>query len=448
MATNVKANNAKSTGQNNNTKLLNSVKANESINKLAPNVNKNTTKNIVNDIQPKKENVSISGKLEEAKIMAGAYDIIAENYFLLVGLSFAIVILILIYFFSPSFRVQRCVDRMSLYQNYQTLTSMDYNLIGTTILCDYYVASAYNPCHCGYQMLDYTSEEVLLSCLQSGVRYIDLSIFNSEYGASAFPVVSMGYRVGEWKMMATDTPLETCFKLISENAFSVRSMTSGVNNYDDPLFIGLNLNTNSNIDCLNLIAALITKYFRDKMLDASYSYQNRNDLWNISMEKLIGKVIFFSSDGFQGSGLEEIINYCWDNYDNNPNHTLQRIHYSTLTAKNFNGSKLIEYNKSGLTIVVPHKEGDILNGNFDTTVAIQCGCQFISMEYQYIDSNMDNYITRFKDKAFILKDDNLQHGAATGTFTTQPITRQTRYNIAANVRTTRAQTTTTAPQTA
>ena len=33
----------------------------------------------------------------------------------------------------------------------------------------------------------------------------------------------------------------------------------------------------------------------------------------------MGKVVFFSSDGFQGSGLEEIINYSWDNIDNNPN---------------------------------------------------------------------------------------------------------------------------------
>ena len=78
-----------------------------------------------------------------------------------------------------------------------------------------------------------------------------------------FSKKSEKYKEGEWKMMVTDTPLEYIFQIISENAFKVHDGKEGVFNPDDPIFIGLNLNTNSNLSCLNLIGFLITKYFRE-----------------------------------------------------------------------------------------------------------------------------------------------------------------------------------------
>jgi hypothetical protein len=191
-----------------------------------------------------------------------------------------------------------------------------------------------------------------------------------------------------------------------------------VYNPDDPLFIGLNLNTNSNLPCLNVIAALITKYFSNRLLDAAYSFQNSDAIGSIKMSKLMGKIVFFSSDGFQGSGLEEIINYCWDNYDSNPNHAMQRLYYKDITAVNYNTLGLINFNRTGITIIVPHKEGDILNGNYDSTIAFQLGCQMVSMEFQYIDGYMDAYITQFKNSSFIMKDDSLRQGGTIVPITT------------------------------
>lgn len=422
--TNSTSNTVKTSNKNS---LMTNSSSKNNINKLAPSATSNTTKNKINTniVENTKNslksniNLDISEKLKDVREKTGYFDIVADNYFLLIGLSFALVILILVYFCSSSFRVQRCTERMLLFQNYQSLKSLNYSSVGDTFLGDYYITSAYNPCHCGYQMFDYTSEKVLLACLQSGARYLDLSIFNSEFGPNAYPVVSMGYRQGEWKMMATDTPLEICFQLIAKNAFSVKQGSSGVYNPDDPLFIGLNLNTNSNLACLNVIAALITKYFTNRLLDAAYSFQNSDDIGSIKMSKLMGKIVFFSSDGFQGSGLEEIINYCWDNYDNNPNHAMQRLYYKDISAVNYNTMGLINYNRTGITIIVPHKEGDILNGNYDPTIAFQLGCQMVSMEFQYIDSYMDAYITQFKNSSFIMKDDSLRQGGQLVTKTTK-----------------------------
>ena len=373
-------------------------------NKMTPSLEKNTAKvSNTNNTQ-----AAISEQLTDIREKTGQYNIITENYFLILGAALAIVLLIIIYFFSPTFRVSRCISRMEVIQIYQTLLSLEYSRFGDMKLCDFFIESAYNPAHCGYQMFDYTSEKVLVSCLQNGARYIELNVFNSEFGPNAFPVVSSGYKQGEWKMMASDTPLETCLAAIASTAFKIRQGSVGVQNPEDPLFIGLNLNTNSNLATLNLIAALITKYFGDRLLDAAYSYQNNDAIGHIKMVNLTGRVVLFSSDGFQGSNLEELVNYCWDNYDNNPNHSLRHYHYSELLAPTFNKQELINFNRNGLSIVVPHKEGDILTVNYDTAIAMNLGCQFVAVNLCYIDKNLDSYITNFKNNSIVVKPENLQ----------------------------------------
>jgi len=385
--------------------------------------NKSNTQNILNI-------TNNSSEFQTAKEEAGVYEVVSENYLLLLGISFAIIIMIIIYFFSESFRVGRAVDKMLIYQGFQQILSLDNSRLGQRRIGDFYIASAYNAAHSGYQMYDYTSEKIVLSVLQSGARYLEFNIYNSEFGDKAFPVVSMGYKQGEWKMMIKDTPLETIFDTIAKNAFVLSDGKNGVNNPDDPLFIGLNLNTNSNLNCLNLISFLITKYFSNRLLDSKYSFQNNDNIADIKMIQLSGnnnkggKVVFFASDGFQGSGLEEIINYSWDNINNNPNHKMQRLFYSTIIDPTFNSQTLIDYNRTGFTIIVPHQEGDFFNTNYDTITAFELGCQFIAMEFQYIDSNMDYYITKFKKSSFVMKDADLQKGKTniTRAYTTIPKT--------------------------
>ena len=403
----------------------NSLKSNASNTNQNSNVNKNMSKKLnapeVNNIKKElainntinayKSNTKNNENIKTTKEEMVEYgNIITNNYLLLLGITSALIICIIIYFLSETFRVNRTLDRMLSYQGFQRITSIDYIKLGELRLGDMYVSSAYNASHSGYQMYDYTSKKIVLSVLQSGARYLEFNVFNSTFGDKAYPVVSMGYKQGEWKMMISDTPLESIFEIIADNAFKVNDKVEGVFNPDDPIFIGLNLNTNSNLSCLNLIAFLITKYFRDRLLPNDYSFQNSDGIADIKIAELMGKVVFFASDGFQGSGLEEIVNYSWDNTDNNPNHSMQRIHYSKLNEPGFDELKLIEYNKTGLTIVVPHDEGDFYNTNYIPTKALELGCQFIAMEFQYIDSNMDMYITKFKEKSLILKDETLQKG--------------------------------------
>ena len=132
------------------------------------------------------------------------------------------------------------------------------------------------------------------------------------------------------------------------------------------------------------------------------------DLVGTEDKSKIAKVIFFASDGFQGSGLDEIINYSWDNVNNSPHHSMQRLLFTEIIEPSYNSNALIEFNKSGITIIVNHTEGDFFNNNYDPTKAFDYGCQFVTMEYQSVDSYMDIYMKNFKYNAFVLKDSALR----------------------------------------
>lgn len=397
-----------------NTSMSNTIK--QSVNR------NNALNNNKSNIQSTNNNVSSNTIIQTTKEeVSELYEIAADNYIILLAVVSAIVIIIIIYFFSQTFRVGRTISHMKTYQAYQKLSSIDYKTYGSTRLGNYHIASAYNAAHVGFQMYDYTSENIVLAAIQSGVRYLEFNVFNSEYGSKAFPVASMGYKQGEWKMMVNDTPMETIFETIANNAFKIHDGVEGCYNPDDAVFIGLNLNTNSNLSCLNLLAFLITKYFGDRLLPNAYSFQSNDAIADLTLSQLMGKVVIFASDGFQGSGMEEVVNYCWDNPESNPQHAMRRYLHSDLTKSGFNNQELIDFNRTGLTIVVPHQEGDFWNTNYNPVIAKQLGCQFIAMEFQYVDVNMDYYITLFKNRSMVMKDDELLAGR---TNITQPITTQ------------------------
>lgn len=86
-------------------------------------------------------------------------------------------------------------------------------------------------------------------------------------------------------------------------------------------------------------------------------------------------------------------------YKASPN--IIRIPASIFSNPGFDGARIKNHNKSGLTIVVPHVEGDYLTRNYDPTPAWDLGCQFVAMNYQEIDEHMDTYITHFETKGII-----------------------------------------------
>ena len=358
--------------------------------------------------------------------------------FLLVGIT---VLTTFLFFFSKTFRVTRVVNNMDLYLKFQNLESMKPKLLKKYPLGDFYINSSSNSALSGYQIFDYASVEMVKKTLQAGARFLEFQVFSDSYGQDAKPIVSSGFKRGEWKLTLNTLYLEDVIKVLRENAFRVFDGTDGAPNYRDPLFISLDLKTNGNYVLHNKILSIINKYFLDYLLDPSYNYQARN-LAKTPLIDLMGKVIILASDGFQGSRLEEIVNYSWA-YSK-----MKRIHAEELIAehaKNIISSdesvankvlqkkyqkgdiskdeyekelektksiietnQLKKFNYHNLTIVHPQKEGDFFTYNRDPTTAWKLGCQFVCMNFQSIDREMDKYITKFRYQSFVLKPKHLR----------------------------------------
>ena len=374
--------------------------------------NNNSVKlNKSNNIKSKNNNSligSIGDKLSQtaatvSSSVSGAIDITfgdaearSSNIIFIIAGVMIFAILVLLFFFSKTARVARALNTISMYQKYQTVTSAEFLKYNKLELKKFQVASSYNTGLVYNQMMDYTSEEIVLAVLQSGARYLEFNIFNSKFGPDAIPVVSNGYKTGEYQLTFNNMTFESCCKVISDHAFKQRVNDLGVPNHKDPLFIGLNLNTNNNIHCLDVLANIIMDYFKERLLDHEYSFQ-QNNVADIKLKDLKEKVIIFSSSGFEGSNMEELVNASWDDK------MMQRIHYSELMQPGFNRDKLVDFNKKGITIVVPHLEGDFYTENYDAVPAFKAGCQFVCMNYQYVDANIDRYITQFKERCVMPK---------------------------------------------
>ena len=66
-----------------------------------------------------------------------------------------------------------------------------------------------------------------------------------------------------------------------------------------------------NIVSLNKMKNIIYKYFARYLLSNQYTF-SKNDIGQIKMEDLKQKIVIISSPGFEGSQLDEFINYSWD----------------------------------------------------------------------------------------------------------------------------------------
>ena len=226
------------------------------------------------------------------------------------------------------------------------------------------------------QRLDYCSLEMMKAILMTGVRCVYLDIFNSTLNENAYPIVTTGIKKGEWKLGLNSLLFEDVCVLISSIVFS----NGYVNNFRDPFILCLNLNTNGNVKCLNKIKNTLYKIFRSKLMPNDYTY-GRQNMAEVPIHKLMDKVIVFTSDGYQNSQLEELVNFSWDKDE------LNKISYKSLDpqvpdteAVKYNTNELLDYNKNNLTMVMPD-ETSWFTYNYDTNYSFAAGCQLVFVNY-------------------------------------------------------------------
>lgn len=330
--------------------------------------------------------------------------------------------------------------------NLQNCSSIDISM--QYKLCDYYISSSYmTPC-IGNQHYDYVSLDMITQVLQSGARYIQIPICESDISPNAIPVVGTT-QYGQRVITSLNTlDTQQVFNVIRANAFLLNKEKI---NY--PLIIHLVLNT-TNPYTLGVLADYIRLTLSDKLCNVS-----KYTKFPIALEKLcnlLGQIILVATPEYVGTKVEPYIvpfanlyeSYYYGDlsketlppggsYTNSYNNLLstkQQTRSNTIFKTKYPsldyiinnsssvGASILEdkdilnnlanFNKVGLTLVKPHNPADVVSANYDPTEAVYNGCQFISMNFQVNDNNMKNYIKIFQSSSFVLKPASMRFSEA------------------------------------
>jgi hypothetical protein len=314
-------------------------------------------------------------------------------------LVFTYIILMIAYMLSESYRVSMTYNELDKYSQ-ALFINPNYlfkNKRQELPLNKFQIASAFRPYMGTNQLLEYTSEKLLLKTIKSGARAIYIDVFNDTLGEDAYPIVSNGYEKGNWKLTLNSITFDSVCRTLSKSVF-----TDGyVTNHRDPFFLMLNLKTNRNFKCLDRIQESIFKYLKPHLLSLKFSYQ-QTKISETPMKELMGKLVIITSGGYENSKLEELVNYSWDKDDFN------KISYKSLAGEveerdaiKLNIDEVRTFNKDeGMTLSVPD-EDTFFTYNYNTTNFFSSKCHFIFMNYQKVDTYMETYFDTFKNSSFI-----------------------------------------------
>jgi hypothetical protein len=361
-------------------------------------------------------------------------------------LMIAIPILILMVYFIFKYRFNSRTINAVANMNYKNQLTLSNLPICSNIdksmqykLCDYYISSSYmTPC-VGNQHYDYVSIDMITEIIQSGARYIQIPICESDVGANAIPVVATA-QYGQKLITSLNTlDIRATLNAIRSNAFNINN-----NKINYPLFIHLVLNT-SNPFTLGILADTIKEVLNDKL--SSVSTYTTFPIFLEKLCNLLGKIILIATPEYVGTKLEPYIvpintlyeSYYYGDLDgmtnsaesaytntyNNKLSTKQQIKSNMVFKSKYPsldyvinnsstvGASILEdkdilnnltnFNKVGMTLIKPHQPNDVISANYDPTSAVYNGCQWISMNFQINDDHMKNYLKIFKTGSFVVK---------------------------------------------
>ena len=275
---------------------------------------------------------------------------------------------------------------------------------------DYYIKTAYNSCSGGSYKNDFVDICNLKALIKQGVRGLDFEI----YSVNNQPVVSTS-TVDNYYVKETfnSVSFSTVMNIIQNYAFS--GSTSP--NPTDPLIIHLRFMSNNQAMYSNL--ANIFESYNSIMLGPSYSFETSGkNLGTVPLLSLQNKVILI----VDRSNTAFLENQQLNEYINITSNSIFMREYSYYNIKNNPDiNELTEFNKQGMTIIVPDNGPN--PDNPSGLVSRASGCQMVAMRYQLVDNFlMEN--TLFFDKAgyaFVLKPYDLRNQVVTVPAPTQQL---------------------------
>ena len=242
--------------------------------------------------------------------------------------------------------------------------------------------NTYAPCN---QNGDIASVEGIKRALRMGARVIELDVFAKNSGGKTdddfTPVVVHGIEKPTGDIFTTNYIL---FEECMETLATFGLLTS------DPLFIVLEINTNRMIQVQQKMRNIILKYFKDKLLDASYKMNssNRKYFINEPIGKLLNKVIFIG-DGGKTAELDSVLDGIWGEAN------FKNMDASDTVLRKVN-------DKGAFSRVYP--SGNVyghFSQNFDPVPLWNNRYNLLAMNFQTLDNNLMKNVAMFKNNSFV-----------------------------------------------
>ena len=200
------------------------------------------------------------------------------------------------------------------------------------------------------------------------------------------------------------------FKKIMDKIGSQAFDDMYVPNSNDPLILHFRIMSKNKSICKKMADILYDSLEKKgKLLGKSYSYENgKTNLGATHLKDLVGKIIIavdHSNPIYSGTPLEEYINIT-------SNSVYMRALRENDVIYTHDMEELINFNKTGMTIVFPNLSASNSNIQAQTCMTVY-GCQMPAMSFQNYDQNMqwynDYFVNTGGGHAFVLKPDNLRY---------------------------------------
>lgn len=282
---------------------------------------------------------------------------------------------------------------------------------GNARIFSYYVKTAYNCCSPGNFTNSFVSICALRHCVTLGARCLDFEIYSLDFE----PVISTSSvssaLVSSFFIKETFNSLKLTDALYYIKYFALEdSNNGGAPNHQDPLFLHFRIMTNQ-LTTIDLIAKYLTEILGDTLLGASFGQNNLDQSLsgNALLQFCNRCIIMVESNTMNSATIEKSTLWPIVNIMTNSSK------YKSLRASNItqmsdsDRTDLATFNKHYATIVLPDVGNE--SSNFNPQLAISSGCQFIGMNFQNFDSNLETYFKIFADQgySYILKPCSLRY---------------------------------------
>jgi hypothetical protein len=312
--------------------------------------------------------------------------------------------------------------------------------LSDAILSDFFISSSTNTPFVSNLKYDYLDLEIIKKTLLAGARFLEFTVTESDLSDHPTPVVSK--RIDANSITTTFNTLkfeEVCYTVKKYGFQSFYNKEEKLSENKYPLFIYLDVQS-TNPEFLTDVATTIKNFWGNRLLDKQYNHIY-NDLAHVNICHLFGKIVILTHQNiYQATPFDSLINYS----------KLKRIHYNQISTYNLieeskkKGYKtptddeiiqnpkqidltkfetplnqigkdiitapdhLTEYTKQNLVVIYSSTYDDIEMRNYDFSLAMSYGCNFIGFNYQVDDTYLNKYLKVFQEKPMILKNANLR----------------------------------------